>query len=310
MKYLFRNQFLGEVLTLKLSNEFVKKELVIKKIHILLLAIATLVITSGSIILLNSYIATKENLINYTQLLEDVKKENYELQKKSIQLEIENNNYNNQLSEIEQKAIDIESKLTEIENLKDTLTSQLQNMDTFVSIPNIEKKFSPLVLTSYSKISSISNSIQYLDTKINKNNFTSIANNFLSVLKTKNSAPLSSPVNGKITSRFSLDGGLEGRVHKGIDIATPTGTPVKATANGTIIISRYSNSFGYYVAIDNGNGFETLFAHNSKLNCNVGDIVKRGDIIAYSGSTGDSTGPHVHYEIKLNGKNINPENYL
>lgn len=86
----------------------------------------------------------------------------------------------------------------------------------------------------------------------------------------------------------------ETRGHTGIDLAVPTGTPIRAALPGTVTVSQYNSSYGYYVIIDHGNGLSTLYGHNSRLLAQVGQTVEAGDIISLSGSTGRSTGPHLH----------------
>lgn len=98
--------------------------------------------------------------------------------------------------------------------------------------------------------------------------------------------------------------------HKGIDIATPTGTVVKASKAGKVVTSTYSSSAGYYVAIYHGGGIYTYYMHCSKLCVSVGDKVSRGQKIALSGSTGISTGPHLHFAIYAGGSYVNPLNYV
>lgn len=89
--------------------------------------------------------------------------------------------------------------------------------------------------------------------------------------------------------------------HRGIDIGCPTGTPVYACADGKVEISGWNNSYGYYIVISHGSGYTTLYAHNSSLVVKAGQTVKRGELIAKSGSTGNSSGPHLHLEISING---------
>ena len=98
--------------------------------------------------------------------------------------------------------------------------------------------------------------------------------------------------------------------HDGIDLAVPTGTSVRAALPGTVTISQYSSSYGYYVMIDHGGGLSTLYAHNSKLLVKVGQTVNAGDIVSLSGSTGRATGPHVHFEVPVNGDRTKPRSYL
>ena len=102
-----------------------------------------------------------------------------------------------------------------------------------------------------------------------------------------------------------------GRYHGGVDFPCPTGTPVCAAASGTVILAQNLNySYGHYIIIDHGNGLSTLYAHNSTLLVGVGEHVSKGQTIAYSGSTGNSTGPHCHFEVRVNGTRVNPMNYL
>lgn len=100
------------------------------------------------------------------------------------------------------------------------------------------------------------------------------------------------------------------RGHTGMDLAVPTGTPIRAALPGTVTVSQYSSSYGYYVMIDHGNGLSTLYGHNSQLLAQVGQTVEAGDVISLSGSTGRSTGPHLHFEVRVNGERTNPRYYL
>lgn len=98
--------------------------------------------------------------------------------------------------------------------------------------------------------------------------------------------------------------------HKGVDLAAEVGSPVYAADNGKVIVSEWSDSYGNYIILDHGNGLKTLYAHNSALLVGIGDVVAKGTQIALSGNTGNSTGPHVHFEVHINGVAVNPELYL
>lgn len=98
--------------------------------------------------------------------------------------------------------------------------------------------------------------------------------------------------------------------HQGIDIPTRIGTPVRATAEGKVTIAGVRGGYGLLVEIDHGYGYRTRYGHNSRLAVKVGQWVKKGQIIAYAGSTGTSTGPHVHYEVRVNNVPVNPVPYL
>ena len=102
------------------------------------------------------------------------------------------------------------------------------------------------------------------------------------------------------------------KLHGGTDTCCWSGTygkSVRASADGKVIISTYHASYGYYVGIDHGNGIVTIYAHNSQLNVSVGQHVSQGDIVAYAGSTGYSTGAHCHFEVRVNGTRVNPQGY-
>jgi len=127
------------------------------------------------------------------------------------------------------------------------------------------------------------------------------------------SRPAGWPARGWVTSDFGVrrdpfDG--QRRMHEGLDIATRTGTPVVATAAGIVREVGTEPGYGKLVVIDHGYGFSTAYGHNSRILVKVGQRLKRGDLIATAGNTGRSTGPHVHYEVRLNGMPVNPQKYL
>ena len=115
------------------------------------------------------------------------------------------------------------------------------------------------------------------------------------------------PVHGVVTSGY---GWRWGRMHEGIDIAVSSGTPVVAAASGTIIVAGWMGGYGNLVVVDHGNGIATAYGHNNTVTVGVGQAVAQGQLIAYSGSTGHSTGPHVHFEVRVNGAAVDPFGYL
>ena len=115
------------------------------------------------------------------------------------------------------------------------------------------------------------------------------------------------PVTGTITSRF---GRRSGGRHTGLDIANSTGTPIKAVADGTVTYAAYKGSYGRLIVIQHTDSVETYYAHCSRIYVSAGQKVKQGDVIAGVGSTGNSTGPHLHLEIRVNGVAKNPQYYL
>lgn len=116
-----------------------------------------------------------------------------------------------------------------------------------------------------------------------------------------------------ITSMFggrNSPGGIGSTNHKGVDIGTPMGTPILAAKAGKVTWASWNGGYGNCVIVSHGNGNSTLYGHLSSYNCSVGDVVSQGQVIAYSGNTGNSTGPHLHFGIQENNSWIDPLNYL
>lgn len=115
------------------------------------------------------------------------------------------------------------------------------------------------------------------------------------------------PANGTITSGF---GYRWGALHAGLDIANNVGTPIRAAKSGTIILAGWNGGYGNCIVIDHGGGFSTLYGHMSRLRASEGQTVKQGELIGDMGSTGNSTGPHLHFETRVNGNPQDPTRYL
>lgn len=128
------------------------------------------------------------------------------------------------------------------------------------------------------------------------------------------SVPSRMPLEGsRLTSNYGMRnhpvlGGR--RAHSGVDLAAPTGTPVYATADGIVGRANWFSSYGLFIQIEHGANLQTRYAHLSKLAVADGQRVRKGDLIGYVGSTGRSTGPHLHYEVRVNGKAVNPMPYM
>ncbi len=116
--------------------------------------------------------------------------------------------------------------------------------------------------------------------------------------------------NARVTSPYGYRtlGGRE--FHPGIDLAAPYGTPIYATGTGVVVYSGWKNGYGNFIEIDHGNGYVTRYGHSSRLLVSVGDRIKKNQEVAMIGCTGRCTGPHLHYEVLLNGKRQNPATYL
>ena len=125
--------------------------------------------------------------------------------------------------------------------------------------------------------------------------------------------PLGWPVAGTISSPYGYRNHPvreERRFHTGVDLSVPSGSEVKATADGIVSFAGWTENSGIVVVVEHGHGFSTAYAHNRKALARVGQRIARGDVIAMSGSTGLSTGPHVHYEIWRDGRHADPAGFL
>lgn len=121
---------------------------------------------------------------------------------------------------------------------------------------------------------------------------------------------LSIPVSGSISSRFGARGGSRSSTHTGLDIAAPSGTGIRPISDGTVTYAGPKGTYGNLVIISHGNGVESYYAHCSAIYVSVGQSVTTGTTISAVGSTGNSTGPHLHLEIRIGGTPVNPQNYL
>lgn len=128
------------------------------------------------------------------------------------------------------------------------------------------------------------------------------------------SIPAIQPVSNKDLNRVASGYGMRidpvygtPKMHKGLDFTAPQGTPIYATGNGRVSDASFDQGgYGNHVIINNGYGYKTLFGHMSKIKVKKGQVVKRGEVIGWVGNTGKSTGPHCHYEVHINGREVNP----
>ena len=124
---------------------------------------------------------------------------------------------------------------------------------------------------------------------------------------------LNRPINGVLTSAFGYrihPKRKKRHFHSGIDLAAKKGTPISCAASGKVVFAGWKTGYGYVVMVDHGKGYETLYAHCSRLAVTTGQIVSAGKIVAYVGRTGVATGPHLHFEVRKNGAYQNPLRYL
>lgn len=118
------------------------------------------------------------------------------------------------------------------------------------------------------------------------------------------------PVNGTVTSRFGTVSSVRSSSHTGLDVSTSRGTGIRPIANGTVVFASYKGSYGNLVIIDHGNGVQSYYAHCNAIYVSNGQAVDTNSVIAAVGSTGNSTGPHLHLEIRINGVPVNPQSYI
>lgn len=165
---------------------------------------------------------------------------------------------------------------------------------------------------SLSEIQQQINSLQ-IDIQLRRQAQQDVRNLLNDQISISRSTPKGWPARGWLSSHFGKrKSPFNSRtvMHEGLDIAANTGTPVTATADGIVARVEYSPTYGNSIVVDHGYGYQTLYAHNSRNLVKVGQRIKRGERIAQVGNTGVSTGPHLHYEVHLNGVPINPRTFL
>lgn len=152
--------------------------------------------------------------------------------------------------------------------------------------------------------------------KVQNSSFEKIRNLVMDKEKMLASIPSIQPIAVKDLTRFGSPFGYRFhpilhiyRMHAGVDLTAPTGTPIYATGNGTVFCAGQQNGYGNVVKIDHGFGYTTVYGHMSKINVHEGQKVNRGDVIGLVGSTGLSTSPHCHYEVRINNKPVDPTNF-
>lgn len=140
-----------------------------------------------------------------------------------------------------------------------------------------------------------------------------LENELLSQHRLLSSTPSIAPVRGILTDSYGIRRDPFNRKvtsHSGVDISTNSGVPIKAPADGIVVKANWASGYGQVIYVSHGYGYSTRYGHLSKIAVKAGQKVKRGDTIGYVGSTGRSTGPHLHYEVRVNGQPVNPLEYI
>ena len=236
----------------------------------------------------------KASIIDHLEEESEIKKE-------------ELNNLKSHTRELEQKTEVVNEKLMEIEKLQRTLEKMAG-----ISSPSRGGSLGPEVSL---KGLNVENSMDILSEVLDDKRLE--LEIFIEDLEVQfeylESVPDLRPTSGRISSKFGnrknpFGSGI--RFHQGVDIANSRGTNIVAAAKGTVTFAGYKGGYGKAIIINHGHGYTTLYAHNNSISVNVGDKVDKGDIISKMGSTGRSTGSHLHFEIHKNNKPIDPMNII
>mgnify|MGYP002409417926 CR=1 FL=1 len=230
-------------------------------------------------------------------------------------------NYQQKISYVNKLEMELQAKNMEIARLNE---KTLEINDNLLAIASLEKKITNILKIDSDKSTEVSRgtfSLQSLSPAQSIDQAAALVSNHMEIIEEYydasiqyedkiNRTPSLLPVNGPISSPFGYRRNPFGRwtseFHNGIDIACNYATPVLATADGTVTFSGWDGYWGRRVQISHGFGIITFYAHNSKLTVKAGDKVKKGEIIAYSGNSGRSTGSHLHYTAYVNGELVDP----
>lgn len=263
--------------------------------------------TSASIYRLNSisreYDKSKDEIDKLAAVNISQKQEIDSLQSKAQQIQLQLDENVKALDEIKKLVGLKESSSTDAKEAAppqpvSSDSSKSESGDTTQQIAQIKTSYAELSMATLSQKEAIDNSIAPVKNQVA----------FL------NAKPAIKPVSTRITATYGYrrnpftNRGSE--FHRGIDFSGDTGTSIRATGDGVVIFAGWQSGYGKMVIISHGYGYTTLYGHNSKLLVEKGDKVKRGEIISKMGSTGRSTGSHLHYEVRLNGTTVNPAKYF
>ncbi len=225
-----------------------------------------------------------------------------------------------QIQELAKATASLQSDMERLNSLDAELRRIVNNEDTTTtSRSGLLRPSAPYqsqekgqVQSDINQINNMINTLQ-IAVKVREESLVELKEELLAKQARLASRPSLWPTTGDVTSRFgsrNSPGGIGSNFHPGIDIANSVGTPIIATADGTVVASGWSSGYGETIEIDHGNSITTLYGHNSQLVVRTGQSVKKGQLIAYLGSTGYSTGPHLHYEVRVNGTAVNPASFL
>lgn len=237
----------------------------------------------------------KKTLDDLMAKMQEIEQERQLLSQKKIELDEDKANLDKQKTQLQSSIDDIAASKRELDAEAAEANALIKSIDSK------QTGIMETIETDQKKLEQIENELRYA------NNAVQTPSNYV-----PGSGQLGYPTSYRTISAYYPTYPSGGR-HGGIDFPCPTGTPVYAADSGYVTAAGWTNwGYGNYVMINHGNGITTLYGHNSSVKVSVGQAVSKGEVIAYSGSTGNSTGPHVHFEVRL-GPNLtrtNPLNYL
>lgn len=235
-----------------------------------------------------------------TEMLDDLIKQMEQIEKDKADLEAKRNQLNEDKTKLEADKKELDANLNEQKKVKAQYDAEVAECNKLIrEIDSDTNDIKETIATSQKEIDAINDMLKQTYSSASTGSGTVSGN-----------GKLSYP-----TSYRTISAGYpnysNGSYHGGVDWPCPTGTAVRAAGSGTVLSVKYLNySYGYHIIIDHGDGLSTLYAHNSELLVSAGQQVSKGQLIAKSGSTGNSSGPHVHFEVRVNGTQVNPLKYL
>lgn len=212
-----------------------------------------------------------------------------------------------QQKQVEQRKVRVEAELKQIEVLQDKVSREQSKVSEKVVLTKTELS---KIQVDRAKLERALGELEQTSRQIEAQIRRSQQGSQGKVLGT---GQLIWPVRGRISSDFGWRYHpvlKRKKYHNGLDLAVPSGTPIKAADSGVVLVSGWRGGYGNFVAIDHGKGISTCYGHNSRLLVQNGQRVEKGQLVAISGNTGLSTGPHLHFEVRVNGNPVNPLGYL
>ena len=235
-----------------------------------------------------------------TEMLDELIKQMEQIEKDKADLEAKRNQLNEDKTRLEADKVELDKKLSEQKAAKAQYDQEVKECNALMAkIDSDANDIRETIADSQEEIDAINKMLSQVYSGASTGSGT-----------VSGGGKLAYPTNYRTISA-GYPNYKNGSYHGGVDWPCPTGTSVCAAGSGTVISVKYLNySYGYHIIIDHGNGLSTLYAHNSQILVSNGQQVSKGQLIAKSGSTGNSSGPHLHFEVRVNGTRVNPMSYL